>query len=169
MKRMMSEIEARALFCSAKVGRLGCLVEGKPYVVPINYLCDCEDGCFYGHSLPGRKIAALRADRHVCLQVDQITDELRWRSVIAFGTFEEIEDNVKRQQILKKLLAHFPLLTPVETASMQEAAPPRTIVFRLRIDHITGVAEECNDSAYTRAMKEHQNVAFAERMDKERR
>ena len=161
-------MEARALFCSARVGRLGCIVEGEPYVVPISYLCDHEDGSIYGHSLPGKKITALRAHPRACLQVDQITDELRWRSVIALGDFEEIDDNVERAQVLRKLLAHFPLLTPVETVTMQGAAPPRTIVFRLRIDRITGVEAEYNEDTYARAMKEHQQV-MAERTDEERR
>ena len=62
--------EARALLASRRVGRLGCVYEGGPYVVPINYVLDGES--IYTHSLPGQKIEALRANPKACLQVDEI-------------------------------------------------------------------------------------------------
>ena len=160
MTRTMSDVEARALLSAGRVGRLGCVVKGEPYVLPINYVFIV--GSIYSHSLPGRKIAALRAYARACLQVDEITDELRWRSVVAFGNFEEIDDNLQRARVLRKMLRRFPLLTPVESRVSGEAVPPRMIVFRLRIDCVTGVAEESDDGAYSRAMKEHQTCALAE-------
>jgi len=71
-----------------------------------------------------------------------MTDDLHWRSVIAFGNFEEIDDHLERAHILRKLLKRFPLLTPVESRLVQDAAPPEIVVFRIRIDRISGVAEE---------------------------
>ena len=162
----MSDVEAQALLSTGRVGRLGCVVAGEPYVLPINYVF--IDGSIYSHSLPGTKITALRAHTRACFQVDEITDELRWRSVVAFGNFEEIDDNLERVNVLRKMLRRFPLLTPVESRVSQEVAPPRTIVFCLRIDRITGVAEECDESAYARAMKEHQMCALAEPSGQER-
>jgi nitroimidazol reductase NimA-like FMN-containing flavoprotein (pyridoxamine 5'-phosphate oxidase superfamily) len=35
--RMLSNEEARRLLQNARVGRLACIVNGEPYVVPINY------------------------------------------------------------------------------------------------------------------------------------
>jgi len=139
MTRTLSEAEARQLISSDKVGRLGCMVDGGPYVVPINYFFD-EDS-IYSHSMPGLKIDALRKTPRACLQVDEVKDALNWQSVIAFGSFEEISAPEKRSEILGKLLSRFPLLTPVESVLAQDAAPPQSIVFRIRIDRITGVAE----------------------------
>jgi nitroimidazol reductase NimA-like FMN-containing flavoprotein (pyridoxamine 5'-phosphate oxidase superfamily) len=44
-----------------------------------------EGDYLYSHSLPGLKISALRENPHVCVQVDQIETELRWRSALVFG------------------------------------------------------------------------------------
>src|SRR6266581_9235570 len=133
--RALSEEEALALISAAKVGRLGCVDNGEPYVVPINYVV--EDGSIYSHSLPGRKIDAMRAHPRVCLQVDQIADDFHWRSAIAFGNFEEIRVPSDRRSILGKLLARFPLLTPVESVMAQDAGAPDSVVFRIRIVRIT--------------------------------
>jgi nitroimidazol reductase NimA-like FMN-containing flavoprotein (pyridoxamine 5'-phosphate oxidase superfamily) len=140
MTRTLNEIETRDLITAGKVGRLGCVVEGEPYVVPINYLF--EDGAIYGHSLSGKKIRALRARPRACLQVDQVESDLRWRSAIAFGRFEEIRYELEREQVLHKLLQSFPLLTPVESVISKDAASPEVIVFRIRVDRVTGLAED---------------------------
>jgi nitroimidazol reductase NimA-like FMN-containing flavoprotein (pyridoxamine 5'-phosphate oxidase superfamily) len=107
--------------------------------VPINYVF--ADGSIYSHSLPGRKIDLLRAHPRACLQVDEIENDLKWRSVIAYGNFEEIRVPSERRSILSKLLARFPLLTPVESLMAQDASAPDSIVFRIRIDRISGVTE----------------------------
>ena len=137
--RALSESEALELLSTAKVGRLGCVNNGEPYVVPINYLL--EDGSIYSHSLPGKKIEALRADPHACLQVDNIEDDSHWRSVIAYGNFQEITQPDDRRLVLVKLINRFPTLTPVESAMAQDASAPDSVVFRIRIDRITSMAE----------------------------
>jgi hypothetical protein len=140
MTRTLDEAETRELIASGKVGRLGCVVKGEPYVVPINYLF--EDGVIYGHSLPGRKIRALRVHPRACLQIDQSNGDFQWRSAIAFGTFEEILNEAGRSQILRKLIERFPLLTPVESVVVKGADAPEVVVFRIHVDRTTGLAEE---------------------------
>jgi len=138
--KALNEEEAKALLSSAKIGRLGCVDNGEPYVVPINYVF--EDGSIYSHSLPGRKIDALRAHPRACLQVDEIEDDFNWRSVLAHGDFEEIRVPADRRVVLNKLLARFPSLTPVESVMARDASSPDSIVFRIRVDLITGVSED---------------------------
>lgn len=140
MTRILKEDEAWDVLRRGKVGHLGCIDQDEPYVVPINYLV--EEDCVYSHSLPGRKISAMRAHPRACLQVSNIQDEFHWRSVIAFGSFEELANQTERNSILRKLLEHFPKLTPVESQLARDAEPPPVIAFRLRIDRISGVAEE---------------------------
>jgi uncharacterized protein len=137
--RALLEEEARSLLQAAKVGRLGCVDNGEPYIVPINYLF--EDDFIYSHSLPGRKLEALRGHPRACLQVDEIEDDFNWRSVIAYGNFEEIRVASDRRSILNKLLLRFPLLTPVESVMARDAAAPDSVVFCIRVDRITGMAE----------------------------
>ena len=139
MTKILSETEARTVISAGLTGHLGCIVRGEPYVVPINYLF--EDGSIYSHSLTGQKIRALRTHPRACLQVEKIQDDFHWRSAIAFGSFEEIDNELERALALGNLLKRFPLLTPVESSVVQNAAPPEVIAFRIRVDRVTGVAE----------------------------
>jgi nitroimidazol reductase NimA-like FMN-containing flavoprotein (pyridoxamine 5'-phosphate oxidase superfamily) len=141
MTKIMSEAEATEVIKNGKIGRLGCVDGGEPYVVPINYLLD-DDGSICSHSLPGRKIDAMRAHPRACLQVDHIDDDFHWSSAIAFGNFEEMDRPGERRAILGKILGRFPKLTPVESRIVQDAAAPDSIVFRIVVDRITGVEEE---------------------------
>ena len=138
MKALTAE-EALALLNTVKVGRLGCIANGEPYVVPINYVFD--DGFIYSHSLPGRKIEALRINPSACLQVDSIEDDFHWSSAIAYGKFEEIRVPAERRAVFVKLLQRFPLLTPVESMIASDGSAPDNVVFRIRIDRITGASE----------------------------
>lgn len=138
MIRPLSREEARALVVESRLGRLGCVYEGGPYVVPVNYVFDGEN--IYVHSLPGRKIAALRANPRACLQVDAITDEYRWRSALAFGRYEDVTDPAERERAVQLLLARFPRLTPVESVPVHDSQSS-VILFRIFVEEVTGVGE----------------------------
>ena len=88
MMTMLNEQEARKVLQSAHVARLGCIVNGEPYIVPINY--SFEDDSLYSHSLSGLKIKGLRENPRACVQVDEIESDFHWKSAIAFGEFKEI-------------------------------------------------------------------------------
>ena len=139
MMRMLSDEDARHLLHEARVVRLGCIVNREPYVVPIN--CHLEGDALYSHSLAGLKIAGLRENPNACVQVDEIESDLRWRSAIAFGKYEEITRPNDRADILNTLLRQFPMLTPVESAMAVDASAPEVIVFRIKIERLTGVSE----------------------------
>lgn len=139
MMRMLGDEDARHLFNEARVVRLGCIVNGEPYVVPIN--CHLEGDYLYSHSLYGLKIAGLRENPRACVQVDEIESDLRWKSAIAFGKFEEVTKSSERAGVLAKLLRKFPMLTPVESAIAIDGASPEVIVFRIKIERLTGLSE----------------------------
>ena len=135
----LSQDEARTLLAETKVGRLGCIHAGGPYVVPVNYILDGDN--IYVHSLPGRKLAALRSNPKACLQVDEIKDEYRWQSAIAFGHYEDVIDPAERDRAVRFLLARFPKLTPVESVPVHDGQSSVKI-FRIHIEEITGVGEK---------------------------
>ena len=139
MIKTLTQDEARELFEAARVARLGCVVNGDPYVVPIN--CYLDGDYLYSHSLPGLKIASLRENPRACVQVDEIDADFSWRSAIAFGKYEEITKPGERTTIITRLLKKFPMLTPVESALALDGSPPEVIVFRIRIERVTGVSE----------------------------
>jgi uncharacterized protein len=135
----LSQTEARQILQASHLGHLGCIVEGGPYVVPVNFVF--ENDSIYIHSLPGLKVEAMRAHPRVCLQVDHIETDSRWKSVIAYGNFQEIESEPERARILEHLLTRFPLMTPVESTMAQEAGEPHIIVFCIRVNRITALGE----------------------------
>ena len=139
MMKMLSDDDARRMFHEARIFRLGCIVNGEPYVVPIN--CHLQDDYLYSHSLYGLKIAGLRENPRACVQVDEIENDLHWKSAMAFGRFEEITKPNERGEVLTKLLHRFPLLTPVESELAIDGSAPEVIVFKIRIERITGVSE----------------------------
>ncbi|HJQ24250.1 MAG TPA: pyridoxamine 5'-phosphate oxidase family protein [Blastocatellia bacterium] len=134
----MSVAQSRALIEAGRIGHLGCVADGMPYVVPVCYLL--SDDAIYVHSLGGRKVRALRQDPRACLQVEAIVDDYNWRSAIAFGRFEEVTDADERERAVRRLLARFPRLTPVESVPVHDGQSS-VIVFCIRIEAITGVCE----------------------------
>jgi nitroimidazol reductase NimA-like FMN-containing flavoprotein (pyridoxamine 5'-phosphate oxidase superfamily) len=139
MIRPLGEQEKTSLLKRQRLARLGCTVSGSPYVVPINYVFDGEN--IYSHSLPGTKINALRLNPVACVQVDEIVDDFHWQSVMAVGDYEEITDAREREAVLALLLARLPHMTPVESFHDNQAARPATLVFRIKIKELRGVAE----------------------------
>ena len=138
MIRPLSSDETREMFGHARTGRLGCVVEGGPYVVPVNYVF--HDGDIYIHSLGGRKINALRANPRACFQIEDVKDDLHWKSAIAYGLYEEITDDAERRWAARRLLSRFPQLTPVESVPVHDGQSS-VIIFRIRVTGMTGVEE----------------------------
>ena len=106
--------------------------------MPVNYFFDGKD--IYVHTLPGKKLDALRSNPRVCLQVDDIKDSYNWRSVIAYGTFEEVSNEETRENVLTKLYSRLPHMTPVESKMVEGAKG--TVVFRIKVEEVTGMAED---------------------------
>lgn len=137
MVNSLGEHESRALLSGEWTGRLGCSDHGKPYIVPVHYLFDKD--CVYVQSPPGHKIDVLRDNPNACLQVDEVKDDAHWRSVLAFGLYEEVKDTKERERVLADMRKRWPHTT--QAKQQPKKAPPDTIVFRIRVTDITGVYE----------------------------
>ena len=74
---------------SEAIGRIGCYAFGRPYVVPITFAYDGV--AVYGHSREGLKLRMMRSHPSVCFEVDRMEGLSDWRSVIAMGTFSELQ------------------------------------------------------------------------------
>lgn len=133
----LSHTEIVRILQEQTLGRLGCIAESEPYVVPVNFYFDGTD--IFIHSLPGRKLDALRKNPKGCLQVDEIHDPFNWRSVLVFGNYEEITDERVREEKMAEIFKKRPEMTPVESSLMERYR--KTIVFCLRTYRITGIGE----------------------------
>ena len=132
--------ESRKLLDRQRIARLGCVLEsGEPYVVPVNYFF--RDDSIYIHSKFGLMIEALRGNPKACVQVDEIKDLFNWRSVVAFGYFEEVTEESERDELLEELFGLFQELTPVEAPKLRRFESEETVLFRIRLRLITGREE----------------------------
>ncbi len=86
----MTRDECGAFLARASLGRLGCSLDNQPYVVPIYFVYEPDN--IYVFSTFGQKTEWMRANPKVCLQVDEITSQSQWRSVIATGRYQELPE-----------------------------------------------------------------------------
>ena len=84
----LSAAEIEDLLRSELIARVGCHADGRTYIVPITYAYDGES--LIAHSAEGLKLRMMRANPHVCVEVDRVDNLAEWRSVIAQGRFEEL-------------------------------------------------------------------------------
>ena len=108
----LNENQIEELLKKQVTGRIGCHADGTTYIVPINYVY--KDGYIYGHSAAGKKIDMLRTNPKVCFQVDDIESIVKWKSVIAWGTYEEITNRIEMQQAMHEIIRH---IMPLDSQS----------------------------------------------------
>jgi len=142
--------EVDAFIHDQALGHLGCHANGKTYVVPISYAYDGK--YVYGHTEEGMKLAIMRQNPHVCFEVDHLQDMANWKSVICWGTFEELTNKGDRDHALK-ILFHRPL--PFVTSKTVELSPHwpfppsdydliKGVVYRILVQEKTGRFENGN-------------------------
>lgn len=142
MAREMTRGEIDALLSEQFVVRLGCRAGDETYVVPVAYAWD--GSAIVAFSYEGRKLAAMRSHPRVCVEIDSVEHFGNWRSVIGWGTFEELEGD-ERHRAKQLLAARFaPHLRDPESRmrldhAMADDPPP--IVFRIVLDEMTGRSE----------------------------
>ncbi len=87
---MLDPDECWSLLRSAKVGRLGVLVDSAPEIYPLNYVVDGQAVLF--RSAPGAKLRGLDRNPSVCFEVDSINeaDATGW-SVMLKGRAVELQ------------------------------------------------------------------------------
>lgn len=98
----MTNEEIEGLLKEQVTGRIACGTDGNIYIVPINYVYNGAD--IYAHSAQGKKIDMMRKNPEVCFEVDDIQSIFRWKSVVAWGTFEEITDMDEKERIMQAII-----------------------------------------------------------------
>jgi nitroimidazol reductase NimA-like FMN-containing flavoprotein (pyridoxamine 5'-phosphate oxidase superfamily) len=125
------------------VGRLGLISDGRPYVVPITYAFDAHT--IIGHSGPGAKLDALRHADRVCFEVEEIDDLRHWRSVIAWGRYEELHGEARERALHLLTAAIMPQLATADEPGHGGTEPAdhggddtTAAVYRVHLDEIHG-------------------------------
>jgi nitroimidazol reductase NimA-like FMN-containing flavoprotein (pyridoxamine 5'-phosphate oxidase superfamily) len=134
------------------IGRVGCYIDGRPYIVPVTYVY--EDGYVYGRSDEGMKIKAMRQHPVVCFEVEDIDDMRSWRSVIAWGSFEELHDSAADRAfdlLVRRLAPHASSRTFLEAGEASygdyrshgiQVPSRRGVIYRIHLTERTGRFEK---------------------------
>jgi len=144
MMGVLSEKECMVFLKSNYLGRIGCTHNGDIYIVPVNYIINA--GSIIIHSPEGRKVKMMRKNPRACFQVDEIKTFTRWKSVIAWGNYEEITDEKEKWNALESFVSHFIEAKVTETTPSPEVSEVRVhprsyvkmVVFKININKITG-------------------------------
>lgn len=140
--REMTTKECSDLLVRKGFGRLACSFDSQPYIVPINFVV--EGANLYAFSTLGQKIEWMRANPLVCVETDEVLDHLHWKSVIAFGHYEELPDlrrwKAERQRA-HNLLQRRPMWWQpayVSTTNHGQLHSLEPVFYRIRVDEISG-------------------------------
>jgi len=155
MIRELSPTEIDDLLRKQLVGRIGCNYESEVYIIPMSYAYDGK--YVYCHSYEGKKIEMMRKNPKVCFQVDEMKDMANWKSVIAWGSFEELTNKKEKTKALKILLQRpLPIISsitthlgetwPFSSATEDDLNKIPGIVFRISIKEKTGKLETTSES-----------------------
>lgn len=137
------------------VGHLGCHADGKTYVVPVSYAYDGK--YLYARSFEGMKLDMMRKNPQVCFQIDKMENMADWKSVIIWGTFEELTGEA-RTKALEKLSARALPNIASKTVKFSSDWPfPVSdfnnidgVVYRILITEKTGQSEKPDSQFYAR-------------------
>lgn len=146
MVRNLNQNESRKILASNYIGNLGYIYSGRPFVVPITYFFDQDNNIIIGYSAQGHKITSMRKNQNVSLSISEINSVNSWNSILAHGTFFELEgSNAKAQLhifslgvkdlIIDKEQRKLDFISQFSAKIYKDDMP---IVFQIKIDEITG-------------------------------
>lgn len=138
----MTEQQCHEALERASFGRLGISHDGQPYVVPVYFAY--EDGYVYILSTAGQKIEWMRRNAKVCLEIDNVSSDSHWSSVIALGQYEELPEPQFAQERARarKLLERRPRWWQPAFAERELRSPTELIdpiFFRVQIRSVSGL------------------------------
>ena len=122
------------------LGRLACVQDAQPYIVPVSFNLDGAD-YVYGFATFGQKIRWMRANPLVCLEVEEITDRRHWTTVLAFGLYEELTDaadHAAAHRRAQELFAERDRWWEPAIGKTPSREPHAAVVYRIRLHRLTG-------------------------------
>lgn len=107
---VMDDKDCKKLLKRAGYGHLGLVRDSHPYLVPIHYAY--KEPHVYIFTTEGKKTEIIERNPEVCLQVEDVTDEKHWQSVIMTGDAVQLTDKKEVRRAMDLILATNPKLTP---------------------------------------------------------
>jgi nitroimidazol reductase NimA-like FMN-containing flavoprotein (pyridoxamine 5'-phosphate oxidase superfamily) len=137
--RDLTTPECHDVLQKATIGRLACARENQPYVVPIHVYFDGD--CLYSFAMLGQKIAWMRENPRVCVQVDDIVDRFNWATVVVFGRYEELlsmPSDADARRNAHELFRRVPEWWQPGASTAEPQTIRMAMVYRIQIDSLSG-------------------------------
>ena len=134
----MTGVASLELLGRATLGRVACTHEGQPYITPMSVIYDAN--WLYSFSTLGQKITWMRANPHVCVEVEELVSPQDWATVIVIGRYQELTTEKERTSAHDLLERRPAWWEPGYSRTVMEGKerPLKPVYFRIRIDQITG-------------------------------
>ena len=134
----MSSKEIQELLQKVGHGHLGCLHQGKPYVMPMHYYL--KDSDIYIFTTQGMKSHDMDANPDVCLQVEDVRDSERWRSVVVMGQAKRLTEQPDIDQAMQFIKTKNSTLSPAinRTWIDAEGRPEVIEIYRIYPTEMSG-------------------------------
>jgi len=142
-----SREEMEKMLREEDIGYLGLSLDGKPYVVPLNY--DYVDGKILFHcALKGKKLDYLKANPEVCFAVGRQPGQVRDHeggnpchvdsdSVICYGTARILEDLAERKTALNAFNRRF----KYDAEDVSDERAVKCFAVEIKVTEMTGRQE----------------------------
>ena len=143
----LTPTEVSDFFSQHNFGHLGCNDGSKMYIVPVSYIY--VQGYIFCHSRAGMKIDIMRKNPSVCFEVEEVKDYTHWKSIIAWGNYEEIIDEKeiesarrhfsdKSLNIKFSLSAKPPSDVPPDNRRIEKPSFTELVFYKIEITEVTG-------------------------------
>ena len=134
----MTGVASLELLERATLGRVACTHEGQPYITPMSVTYDANS--LYSFSTLGQKITWMRANPHVCVEVEELVSPQDWATVIVIGRYQELTTEKERTYAHDLLERRPAWWEPGYSRTVMEGKerPLKPVYFRILIDQITG-------------------------------
>ncbi|MBD2682828.1 MULTISPECIES: pyridoxamine 5'-phosphate oxidase family protein [Nostoc] len=134
----MSSKEIHELLHQVGYGHLGCIHEGKPYVMPMYYYLENSD--IYLFTTVGMKTHDIDANPEICLQVEEINGPLHWRSVIVNGRASRLTEHSDIDRAMNLIKERNTTLSPAinRTWIDAEGRSEAIAIYRIHESEISG-------------------------------
>ena len=134
--------ECTSALNKTRIGRLACVRDNQPYIVPINFAFDGD--YIYAFTTLGQKIEWLRLNPAVCFEIDEVVSHNEWMSVVVFGHYEELPDKPEYEKertqahacLQKRTMWWEPAYISQEHREQPHSLTP--IFFRILVEKMTG-------------------------------
>jgi nitroimidazol reductase NimA-like FMN-containing flavoprotein (pyridoxamine 5'-phosphate oxidase superfamily) len=134
----MTGMASLELLERATLGRVACTHEGQPYITPMSVTYDAN--WLYSFSTLGQKITWMRANPHVCVEVEELVSPQDWATVIVIGRYQELTTEKERTYAHDLLERRPAWWEPGYSRTVMEGKerPLKPVYFRILIDQVTG-------------------------------